>query len=91
MTAKRTPKTSVMLLIRRIVDDAPIWLLHSRHTSMEAAESTYRTRIKGRGITAWAWWGPTRIAEKMLLDPNYEEPSVMETRTSEAKQGGVSA
>lgn len=80
MAKRLMTRLRVTLLIRRIVDEKPVWLLHSQHISMEAAAATYKDRIRGRGITAWAWWGPTRVAKKMLRDPFYEEPAVMETK-----------
>jgi hypothetical protein len=80
--AKRPTKSPVTLIIRRIVEGKPVWVFYSGHGSMALAEATYNARIRGQGITAWAWWGPTRIAEKMLADPNYQEPAVMETTTA---------
>jgi hypothetical protein len=82
MAKRLMTRLPVTLLVRRIVNEKPVWLLHGQHLSMEAAAATYNDRIRGRGITAWAWWGPTRVAKKMLLDPSYEEPAVMETRTT---------
>jgi hypothetical protein len=70
----------VTLIVRRLVDETPVWVFHSGHASMALAEATYNACIRGRGVTAWAWWGPTRIAIKMLADPNYKEPAVMEAK-----------
>ena len=65
-------KRPIVLLIRRIVDDAPVWLLHSEHCTEEHAERSWERQIKGRGVTAWSWWGPRRIADKMLADAQYD-------------------
>ena len=62
----------IVLLIRRVVDGRSVWLHHSDHASNHDAEVHWSQRIKGRGVTAWSWWGPRRIAEKMLADPNYD-------------------
>lgn len=68
-------KKPIVLLIRRVVDGRGVWIRHSDHASLEAADQCYESSICGRGVTAWSWWGPRRIADKMLLDPDYDADS----------------
>jgi hypothetical protein len=70
-----SPKKPILLLIRRVIDEQSVWLLHSQHDDAGQAERTWRRHIKGQGVTAWSWWGPRRIAEKMLADPSYDPDS----------------
>ncbi len=58
----------IALLIRKPNE----WALWGRFDDDAAAERSYNTKIKGRGITAWAWWGPATTAKKMLKDPSYD-------------------
>lgn len=72
-------KKPILLLIRRIIDGKPAWLLESAHATDADAERRYNRAIRGMGITAWAWWGPRATAEKMLadssFDPDNEQPA----------------
>jgi hypothetical protein len=61
----------IILLVRRVINDQAVWLEHSRWPSLASAARHWERHIKGMGITAWSWWGPKRIGEKMLADPSY--------------------
>ena len=65
-------KKPIVLLVRRVIGEQVVWLHHSDHQTTEGAEKTWLRTIKGQGVTAWSWWGPRRIAEKMLADPAYD-------------------
>ena len=66
------PKPKVFLLLVRSLNPVPHWVEWSQHDSEPKAEQRYRSTIRGRGITAWVWWGPEKIAKRMLKDPDYE-------------------
>jgi hypothetical protein len=61
----------IVLLVRRPEG----WEKFGTYYSNEEAETDYRKRIEGRGITAWVWWGPRLVAEQMLRDPSFDPDS----------------
>jgi hypothetical protein len=68
-------KKPVVLLVRRVIGDTSVWVLESEHSTNEDAERHWNSSIRGRGVTAWSWWGPRRIADKMLADPYFDPDS----------------
>lgn len=64
----------VVLLVRYVNR----WREWGRYETAGDAEFAWRTQIKGRGVTSWAWWGPADRAARALADPSYdpdEEPT----------------
>lgn len=62
-------KRPITLLVRTVNGK---WARYGTYATADSAEAIYETRIRGRGITGWAWWGPTSEAKKMLSDPSYD-------------------
>lgn len=62
---------SIDLLIRHAFP-SPHWERWDSYQTEEDAEREWRSRIRGRGLTAMAWWGPHETALRMLADPNYD-------------------
>lgn len=66
------PGIPTWLLVRVMSGDGSEWRLWGRYRSEGEAERAWRREIKGRGVTAWSWWGPRVQAEQMLADPAWE-------------------
>ncbi len=64
----RSSKRRPVVLLIRVTHPVPHWEMHSRHRNMAEAERFYGANVRGRGITAWAWWGPEGDAKRMLAD-----------------------
>jgi len=71
MGFKSRKSKSVMLLIRVNWYGPPKWSLYGLFDSDDAACEEWNKSIRGRGVTAWSWWGPSTEGEKMLFDPSY--------------------
>lgn len=60
----------VVLLVRRL---NPLrWAIFGAYATDEEAERVWESSIRGRGVSAWSWWGPRDVAAKMVSDPHYQ-------------------
>lgn len=66
------PGVFPVVLLIRVAFPSPRWERYDNYQTDADAERAWNTRIKGRGITAMAWWGPAATAEKMLTDPSFD-------------------
>lgn len=62
------------LLIRKVVNDQPAWVLFGLYPDAAAADRAWETQILGHGITAMAWNGRWDLAVKMLADASFDPP-----------------
>lgn len=63
----------IVLLIRASGGVEPSWKLWDYYDDDAAAEREYYTHIRGKGVTAWAWWGSRVDAEMMLAGGEIKE------------------
>lgn len=57
----------IVILIRR----AGQWVRFGSASSLEEADRVWKSRISGRGITAWTEFTTPEDADKMIQDPSY--------------------
>ena len=67
-------KPITMLIRRHLGGGRLVWERWGEYDTAEEADADWKTRVKGRGLTAWSWWGPSGEARKMLADPDYTPP-----------------
>lgn len=65
-------KKEIVILTRTLNQK---WNIFALVDSLETAEHIWRTRIKGRGITAWVEFATKKEADKMLKNSNHENKS----------------
>jgi len=79
----------VVTLIRITGAEDPYWKFWGAYRTDEEADADYLKRIRGHGVTVWAWTGRVDKAIKMLADPHYNPEKPEDAELREACESAV--